>query len=200
MSDKTLVLVPYWVANRIAAKNLPLSVCLDYMKMRELFPLEEIAIFVAFQKYKFGLFSKYVDLDTGRSLYCEQIGDDPDLMMEYNSICELSDGSWYSGDSEERKKFNSVEIKTNERLRIDKVDKDLIEPDSYSIVDFDINRYALVIKPGFLESTENIETVFNLVKDLLKISYMYSPVHDVSNTSVFRAYVKLLDKKVTGLL
>lgn len=200
MADKSLVLVPYWVANRIASKNLPLNVCLDYSKMRQLFPLEELAIFVAFQKYKFGLFSKYVELDTGPSLYWEQIADDPDMLMEYNSVAELSRGDWWGGDSEEKKKFNVIETKTNERLSISKVDKDLIEPDSYSIVDFDINKYALIIKPGFLESTENISTVFNLVKDLLKISYMYSPVHDVSNTSVFRAYVKLLQLKVTGLL
>lgn len=175
VTEKSFILVPFWVEDVLQRNKLPMASILDYGKMAELMSLEDRSAFLTIQR------ASKIAL----------------LSSTYNSHLL---GSWEQSAPEEQKAVldsavvpmsysETASQDTYERLALG--DKRPQEA-PWRIVDFDRNAVAIVLMPGIVESLQCSETALKLVKEILSLFYGYYEVHRVSQMPIFGKYLELL--------
>lgn len=175
VTEKSFVLVPFWVEDVLRRNKLPMASMLDYGKMAELMSVEDRSAFLSLQKAnKIKLFA-----------------------TSYNSHLL---GSWEQSAQNEQKavldaavvpmSYSETSSKdTYERLE---AGDQLPEEKPWSIVDVDRNTMAIVLKPGFVKAVTINSVALNLVREILRVFYGYYEVHQVSQLNLFGKYLELL--------
>ena len=194
MANKNPIVIPYWVANAFKRKQLPLAHCLNYVKVRQVLSLEDVATLLNAQQIKSLEFLKG---DYNSQLLSNWNKSCEDLRNELDStVLPLS----HSKQLEERNLFRlSKDYTADQSWTADDLNLDNnVNQEVFELNDFERDSYAMILNPGFVESIAQYDTKMKLVKAMLKISYVYLDTHSVSSENVFATYVGLLNDKVWG--
>lgn len=195
LSEKSPVLIPYWVVRVLKRNSLSLSDVLDYNKIRNVLSIEDAADLLSLQHL---YVAPFIDRNYfGRLLNSWEESASGDLKRELvSSVISLS----YSEGSKESNLLRLNKDHTDDditRFGNDTESSDKGQP-AFELVDFDRNVFALILKPGFTEYVSTYKGQIELVTAMLKQLYVYYKVHKVSSTTLFDSYVKLLEGKVWG--
>lgn len=195
LSEKSPVLIPYWVVRVLKRNSLNLTDLLDYNKIRNVLSIEDVADLLSLQHL---YVAPFLDRNYfGRLLNSWEESASGDLKRELvSSVISLS----YSEGSKESNLLRLNRDAPNDAFSRFDADSETTVKDqpAFELVDFDRNVYALILKPGFTEYVSTYKGQIELVTAMLKQLYVYSKVNKVSSTTLFSSYLKLLEGKVWG--
>lgn len=194
MAVKDPILIPYWVASAFKRKQLPLSNLLNYKMVRQVLSLEDVAMLLNFQQLRA---VDFLNRPYDSCLLSSWNKSCDDLRNELDStVVQLS----HSKQMEERNLFRlKPDYLVDQQWSNDCLTMDTsTNQEVFELNDFERESYGIVIYPGFVQAIEQYECKLNLVKAMLKISYVYLDKHKVSSNGIFATYVSLLNDKVWG--
>lgn len=177
MDRISFVLVPFWIENVLKRNKLSCRDLLQYDTVRSLMSVEDTASLLATQSCtKLKMFENYNNI----LLSSWEKSNNPKSRYELGStVTHLS---------------CSEDIRTSvfNRLVSDEYPQD--DSDKFKIIDIDRNIFCIVLYEGFITSMIKEAMQLNLIRDILKISYMYRRVHEVSEYPIFDDYLNLLNR------
>jgi hypothetical protein len=172
VKQKNLVLIPFWIEKVLKRNNLPVSESLNYSKLSGLLSLSDLSAFLFFQNCD--SFNIFVNENSALLSSWEQTCQD-ELRVELDStVVPLSF-------KEEATRYVEESFAVNSEAS-----------DTYRVVDLDRENYGIVIYPGFPEYVNENRNRVKVIEDLLKVLYKYFELHEVSNTDIFKSYLKQL--------
>lgn len=175
VTEKTFILVPYWVQDMLQRNKLPMASVLDYNKMSELMSIEDRSAFLNIQ-----LANKIALFATSCNSYLlgswEQSADTKQKAVLDSAVVPKSYSETASQDNCERLELG------------DKSPEDR----PWAIVDFDRNVFAIVLKPGFIDAVKDSALALQFTREILEVFYGYYKVHQVSQLSIFSKYLEFL--------
>jgi hypothetical protein len=187
MRSKFMVILPYSVERVLKRNSLALSAVLNFEKIRPHLSADDMASLLAAQ-------------------------DIPSLNVIKDSYRSGFADSWKSTTSGgSTTELNSVVIPLSQTPSIIKsvteqlqttaanVDATIVDP-PYRVVDISRDAYAVIAYPGFAENISSDENAIVLLREVLRILYVYHSISAVSGMDVFKTYVKLLEKQTTTLV
>lgn len=185
MRSKFMVILPYSVEQVLKRNSLALSAVLDFNKIRPYFSLDDMASILAAQDIS----SLNVIKDSYRSGFLASWR----TTAAGSAIAELN--SAVVPLSQTPSIINSV----TEQLQTPAFDPDatMVNP-PYRVVDISRDAYAVIAYPGFAENISSDESAIVLLREVLRILYVYHSISAVSGMDVFKTYVKLLEKQATA--
>lgn len=176
VTEKSFILVPFWVENALRANKLPMASILDYSIMAEMMTLEDRSAFLNIQRAnKINLFA--TSHNTHLLGSWEQSARKEQKAVLDSAVVPMSYSETASND-------------TYERLSL--TDGKSAEDKPWRIVDFDRNAVAIVLMPGCVESLQDKDKALQLAREILDVFYGYYEVHEVSQLSIFGKYLDLL--------
>lgn len=183
INRKSVILIPSWIQEIMRAKQKPLSECLDFCKMKEIFPLHDLATFYAAQTCWIEVIGSEFANHLDRAWY-DSIRDsaDPVVKEMFNQISMIgSDASF---------KQNIYERLFTEDSREDHHDS------GFATFDFEPQRYmGVVVNPGFFVGQHKQSYQHAVIRAILKTWYVYEERHIVRREPLYLQYLQLLRTK-----
>lgn len=175
ITNKTFILVPFWVQDAVERNKMSMSDVLDYGKMRAIMSLEDLASFLSIQKAdKLNLFKASYN---------------PELLDNWKST--VQDGQREELDSTVIPLSYKPEIVQSSYERLQPVEGQTVDC-TWQLKDFSRNTFAVVMYPGFEQNIKLKDSALALMRKILEIFYGYYEVHRVSQLPLFGEYLKLL--------
>lgn len=184
--NSNIIFAPYWIEKALARNKHTLRDIVDYSVLRRFISQNDLSGLLGFQQ------SPVVDIMSvgfGKSDSIAQYSTDSLL-----SRWEESAGQRYKEelDSTVVPMSYSLEKETLTRLK-KSLDSNEIESPIFKVIDIDKRNIVVVLYEGFIEGIKDPKVKYNLVKQLLSLSYVYCRVEEVSKSQLFRTYVDLLE-------
>lgn len=183
--NKPVILIPYFIHNTLKRNGLNLSECLDLLKLREYFSIEDLAIFSSLNSVDgflavFGGKKEfyYGDSNFISMTWCKNVDKIvPEKKENFQNTLSL---------------INRLESWNDTSSRL--FSKDCIEVESdvqYEVHDFESGFLGVVIYPGkFINNDIGLHK--SLISDVLDVFYAYLKFHEVARSAYFRRYLELL--------
>lgn len=171
--EKNVFLVPYWIVNTVERNSLTLNTILDLEKLTSITSAEDLALTSLLNEHSEKIFgvSSY-----SPSLYSNWYKDQVSWNKFSTQIKPL-----------EQIVFNDLEVRLfNESARNDRY------PLPFEIKDVDSNTFLVIIYPGFFGGPDYKQHQFNIIKELLKLFYVYEGYDDMARRQIFEYYINQL--------
>jgi hypothetical protein len=178
---KQVILIPYWVHETLARKNLPLSECLNFDVLKPLSSVNDLVCFLGMQKY------------------CAQLmgveGSDWSLFLQWASSAHGQNKTFFEQTICPLEHSLNVQAELQARLF---APESRLPHHAEPFYIYDITREVagVVINPGFFTQeagTEGYQAA--LTVQILKVLYAYNAYHEVASTPLFKRYLDLLSAK-----
>jgi hypothetical protein len=179
-TQKHVVLIPYWVEETLRRNSVHISDCTDISKVQKLFSLEDLAIFFKLQSSGLLIYGANSENDL-QQLWREIATDNLALYDFYSNIDTLSNDPTIVKSLQDRL-FN--QDAKNERYE-----------KAFNVIDLSADVVGVVIYPGFFIGNGDLDLQYHVVTAVLKLLYVYDDYTNVSKTSMFTRYLKLLSEK-----
>ncbi len=175
VTEKSIVLIPFWVEDVLRRNKLTLASVLDYTRVAELMSMEDRSAFLTLQRAnKIGLFAGAVNSYLLGSW--EQSALKEQKAVLDSAVVPMSYSETAVNDSLERLKLGETP-----------------KPEChYKVVDFDRNALGVILYPGCVEALLEKETALALTREILNVFYGYYEVHEVSSLPLFAKYLELI--------
>jgi hypothetical protein len=173
---KIIIFVPYWIESVLKRNNFTLRDVINYDVVRRVVSLKDLSQMLSFQNLP--------------GIGGLQLAPSSSLLNK-----------WETSAGRNRAELDSTVVPmsySNEKEALERLTKtglDSIDESDlkYKISDIERDITAIVLYPGFMEECKNNSFVFNLVRELLKVSYVYCRVEDVSASHLYKTYIDLLE-------
>jgi hypothetical protein len=189
VTKDNIVLIPYWIQETLQRHQLPLSTCLDIGKLKPLLPFNDLVTFLALQEqFENVLGTKYIG-NCLTWIWSDLIPNDNSALKDYlwKQINPLSEDQSFEIDIKSRL-FNS-DARTSQYQN--------------AFITYDLPAYAgglasgqnnvgVVIYPGFFTVENSKEHQLPLIREILKLLYVYQSSHEVAKTPLYKRYLELL--------
>lgn len=176
---KEVILIPHWIQESLARKNLPLSACLNFEQMRSHLSLNDLVGFLVLQK----AWMEVAGYEYYSALYqhwLDSIANDRAELRDYLSqtIKPLEGDASFEKDIETR-------LFTEDTLAQYKQPFIIYDTLASSVM-------GAVLYPGFFVADRNDELQKDFIEAILKVLYVYDASHEVAQTPLFKRYLELL--------
>lgn len=202
---KRVVYIPHWIHAMLQRRNIPLAACLDYNQMKELLSQEDQAQFLALQPYK--LFDAIYGTD-GYPLSNEyrQYGTQvTDSLSTMEALYDVWVRSVAAEDVASKNLLESARYLCFDSVVTNELKARLFAKESFSeqykspFITYDLSREVIgvVVFPGYFTPEKNPSFKLQLLKDILKVFYVYNTHAPVCMTPYFRKYLEALAVSVS---
>lgn len=82
--------------------------------------------------------------------------------------------------------------------KYDLVDSKAKTDDFFEVIDLSEDTLIVILKAGCLDAAYQGDNKLKLYRSILKVSYVYQAVHEVSRSPLFEEYLKCLSNSVTA--
>lgn len=181
MPNKNFILIPYWVETVLKRNNLNTVEVLNYSTLKTLLSLNDLAQLLLLQKTEGIKIIK--ELDSKQCLFNSwRNSTQTSQLTELDSVLEpLSCSKDLTLDLLERLSLSNAPLKYDFALP------------RYKVLDLNRDVTAVILNPGFIDFECDKINYSNLISDLLKSLYVYNTISEVSNYSLFKSYIHLLE-------
>jgi hypothetical protein len=183
VTNKKIVVVPYWIYETVHRNRMSLADALDFEKIRQICSAVDLAAFMALQDCATNL----VGGDTRTGQWNLELGwresirtEESRSLLESTIVPLIYDKSFIQAAQD--RLFS--EDSRNERYS---------EPFNYYDIAPAVG--AIVISPGFYTAGAPDELHLRTVEAILKALYVYAPHNEAASTPWFKRYLELLSKK-----
>lgn len=172
-TNKSVVLIPYWVEEALKRNQLPLAKALDFSVMKNILSSNDLVLFVTAQS----MLPKMIDccaLQMGWQIT------DAESKALYNQVMQLS---------------NDPSFKTEYENRYIHLNGDAQYEKPFITYDLSLEVSGLVLYPTFYQEgslTPVPQHHFDAVEAVLKTLYVYNTYDEVAKTPLFQHYLELL--------
>jgi len=171
--EKNVFLIPYWIVNTVVRNHLTLNTALDLEKLTSITSAEDLALTSLLNEHSGPVF--------GGSMYS------PVLYA-----------SWYKDERSWNKFY--TQIKPLEPLVANDLNDRLFNPAAredrypvpFEIKDIDPKTFLVIIYPGYFGSPESKQYQYQLIRELLKLFYVYEGYDDMARRQIFEYYLNQL--------
>lgn len=176
------IFIPEFVATSLSRKGIELATILDFAKLRQSLSINDIAITAELQKH----LDKLLPSIPGKETY-------------YGFENSLVDTWYQNADAETQVYINEVFSKvlvdsgqakqeTIDRLfNKDYQSEEASKETPYDLVDLGRKYYGIIVKPGIFPDPYQSK---QLIRSLVKASYVYETQDVIAQSSLFRQYVE----------
>jgi hypothetical protein len=199
--SKNLIAVPYWISDRLRSLSTTdakagLSLLTDYSQMRKYFSVEDLASLLAAQECKPIAYLLAGNNNTLNHLHSSwwQSCDSFARNEMCHSVEPLSRSGEASADICTRLSAEYAEC----AMKYDLVDSKAKTDDFFEVIDLSEDTLVVILKAGSLDAVLQGDNKLKLYRSILKVSYVYQEVHEVSRTALFEEYMKCLSNSVTA--
>jgi hypothetical protein len=173
LSEKNILLIPYWIINNVQRSQLPLTAILDLKTLTGITCAQDLAMI--------SLLNERSEKVFGISNYS------PTLTI-----------NWYK-DDESWNKFNT-QIKPLESIVGNELDSRLFNESSredrydkpFEIKDIDPKTFLVIVYPGYFGGAQAKQCQLALSKELLKLFFVYEGYDNMARRQVFEHYLNNL--------
>ena len=189
VTKDNIVLIPYWIQETLQRHQLPLSACLDLGKLRPLLAMNDLIAFYALQEqFETVLGTKYIG-NCLTWIWADTIPNDNGSLKDFlwKQLNPLSEDPSFELDVKSRL-FNSDS-------RMSEYKNAFITYDLPAFVGglaSGQNNVGVVIYPGFFTVENGKEYQLPLIREILKLLYVYQSSHEVAKTPLYKRYLELL--------
>jgi hypothetical protein len=182
VTNKRILVLPFWVEQVLSRNKCSLDACLDYKKIRQYLSLEDLAVLLCVQDLNI---TAAEDCDKGALFRSWLISADVAQKAELqNSVQPLSCNNELIQDI----KLRLQDTATSYPMLGEEENENKIH---YRISDPTRDVAFLIVYPGFLQKNAIPQYRYNVVVELLKVFYQYMKIHQVSRLPLFSEYIRL---------
>lgn len=174
LTEKSMIVVPYWVMQAIKKAKMPIDRCLCYSTLSTLMSKEDIAVYLSMQTQ--GTLANLLSPSFStlvahfrKNTPSEEIPIIHSLIADAQTV--------------------KTEESATERLQV--VDKTYEH--AWEIQDLSREVFAVVVYPGILDQLKDRQAQLDIIRQVLKIFYGHFPVWQVSGFSIFARYLSALE-------
>lgn len=182
MTQKKIVLVPYWISETVHRNKMNLADVLDFEKIRHLCSPVDLAGFAILQDCAPNL--------VGGDVYMPW-----SLFGVWFESLRTEDGKSYHANTVMPLTFDESFIKSAKDRLFSEDSRNERYSEPFNYYDIAPAVGAMVISPGFYTANASDELHLNTVEAILKALYVYAPHNEVARTPWFKRYLELLSKK-----
>lgn len=183
MTQKKIVVVPFWISETVHRNKLNLDTVLDFEKIRRFCSPADLAGFIAVQDCATNLVGG--DVQNGawdlHQAWYESLRTEESKSYHSNTVIPLTYDESFVKDAKDRL---FAEDSRNERYS---------EPFNYYDIAPAVG--AMVISPGFYTASAPEELHLLTVEAILKALYVYAPHNEVARTPWYKRWLELLSHK-----
>ena len=171
-----LVLVPYWISEPLYRGSLSLNHLFDYRKARALFSCEDLTTLISVYQ-SFPQFQGLCSEDALLTMWQQSAGQGTDVRL------------FLAGGSYNTLAHSSAAVDST-KARLEQTSEQVDDfRQTFAVISVAPKKIAVVLKPGFRFSLIDNEVLY---REIVKVFYDHSTLHEVSQTSMFAAYVDAL--------
>lgn len=177
---KQIVLIPHWIADGLKRKNMVMADCLDFVKIKDIFSLNDLAGFIALEHFSDVIFGIEAPVPaTGLHIGMRIPEGYPEAKkLFWDTVCKIADDA-------------STRTEIKERLFTLESKQERYEKSFYTY-DLTQDTLGIVISPGFFVGDAMKNEQLLLVESILRTLYVYHTLPDVSSSPIFRRYLELI--------